>query len=77
MNKTYLITYYEGEWIQETKKVFTRSPKRLIKSILHSASFTLLKVVEIDPEKHFNLTIYSHELNHGYYSTPKFNSLLN
>lgn len=77
MNKTYLITYYEGEWIQETKKVFTRSPKRLIKSILHSTSLTLLKVVEIDPEKHFNLTIYSHELNHGYYSTPKFNSLLN
>ena len=76
MKKSYLIKYFEGGEIQEVKKVITPTPKRLIKATLHSSNFTLLKVVEIEPDKHFNLTIYSHELNHGYYSTPKFNSLL-
>ena len=71
MKKSYLIKYFEGGEIQEVKKVITPTPKTLIKTVLHSSNFTLLKVVEIDPDKHFNLTIYSHELTHGYYSTPK------
>lgn len=76
MKKSYLIKYFEGGEIQEVKKVITPTPKHLIKHTLHSTNFTLLKVVEIDLDKHFNLTIYSHEFNGGQYSTPKFNSFL-